>query len=59
MRLMRNSLIDGYVKKLPDYKNTVDDDGRRAVKSNELQKFIATLLLQNANHERFGDLLLY
>ena len=58
MRLLGNSLIDGYVMKLPKYTDAVDDSGMKAVKSKELQKFMATLFLRNANHERFGDLLL-
>ena len=58
IKLLGNSLIDSYVKQLPDYINTVDNDGKRAVKRNEVQKFMETLFLRNANHERFGDLLL-
>ena len=58
MRLLGNSLIDGYVKQLPDYINAVDGDDKKSVKYNEYQKFMATLFLHNANHERFGDMLM-
>lgn len=58
MRLFDYKLINGFVENLPDYVNAVDDAERKAVKSRELDKFLAALFLQNANHERFGDLFL-
>ena len=58
MRLLGNNLMDGYIMNLPDYTGAVDDNGRKAINSNAFQMFIGTLFLRNANHERFGDLLL-
>ena len=35
-----------------------DNAGRKAVKKSELNKFEAALFLRNANHDRYGDLLI-
>ena len=58
MRLAGNNLIDGYIMSLPEYVDAADDNERKQIKKNELQKFMATLFLRNADHERFGDLLM-
>ena len=58
MRMVGNILIDGYIRNLPAYTGAADDAGRKAVKKKELEKFMATLLLRNANYNRFRDLLL-
>ena len=57
MRLLGNNLLDGYIHQLPDYVNTGDDAGSKAVKSKERDKFMAVLFLRNAHHEICCDLL--
>ena len=57
MRLAGNNLIDGYIMGLPEYLSATTDSDRKQVKSTELQKFMSELFLRNADHERFGELL--
>ena len=56
-RLLGRGLIDGFTEKLPIYLAAADDAARKEIKKNELDKMMSVLFLRNANHERFGELL--
>ena len=56
-RLLARRIIDGFTKKLPEYLSAADDAARKQVKKNELDKLFSVLFLHNANHDRFGELL--
>ena len=55
--LLDRGVIDCFTEQLPDDLTEVDDAARKEVKMKELDKLLAVLFLHNANHERFGELL--
>ena len=42
---------------MPEYLSAADDATRKQAKKQEIYKFLSVLLLHNANHDRFGELL--
>ena len=56
-RLLGRGLIDGFTEKLPIYLAVADNAARKEIKRKEFGKMMSVLFLRNANHERFGELL--
>ena len=55
--LLGRGIIDGFTKTFPEYLSAADDAARKQVKKEELDKLLSVLFLHNANHDRFGELL--
>ena len=60
MRLVGREFLDGYTERLEEYNNLPagDADAQKTLKKREREKLEAVLFLRNANHDRFGKLLL-
>ena len=56
-QLLGRGIIYGFTEKFLEYLSAAENAERKQVKKNELDKLLSVLFLHNANHDRFGELL--